>query len=230
MQRIKKLCLKILRCAVLGVLVLFGVGFTYGCLRGPYYSQKYSGVRGQVKPIRLERALTPIEQAEGHTCGLLALSSLYLAYGLDPAGANLRFRLGVDQTAVPLADGTEGTLHPDLFRVANQDGFEIHILDPANPAARRELLAHLTENAALALIPVGGGLHWIAIDKGGDYGELRVSDSLESESYLVEAETLLATPILSLLLFTPSTRTQTINESHAQGMAEIARVYARMRE
>lgn len=231
MRRLKKLCFTLLRCAVVGVLLLIGVAFTYACVHAPYYSHKYARVLGQVDPVQSPAALTPISQDEAHTCGLLALSSVYVAYGLDPVEAQLRFRLGVDKTAVPFATGTEGTLHPDLFRVASQDGFQIEILDPADPLAKRTLLEHLTGNAALALIPIGDGLHWIALDYGGDYDELRVSDSLETEAYFVKAKTLLATPVLSLMLLSArrDSPSKTTNELHASGLAEMKRVHERMR-
>ncbi len=229
MIKFQNLCRWSLRLGLASVLIPIVTACTYAVFSGPYRSAKYRPVSLPDQVIERAEPLVPEEQVEGHTCGLHALSSVYRAYGLDPAEQRLRFRLGVDRNAVPGATDTEGTLHPDLFRVVNQDGFHIALIDPERPDAHRALVAHLLHDAALVLIQRGEGLHWIALDHGGD-DEVRVSDSLEPEAYLSDAIAFFDRPILSVILLTPRNEadSQTIPALHAAGLEEMTRVYDRM--
>ena len=218
-----------LRVSVACVLIVTVTACTYAIVSGPYYSSKYSPGPQQVDPVALASLIAPEVQVEGHTCGFHSLSSVYRAYGLDPDEARLRFRLGVDRVAVPGAAGTEGTLHPDLFRVANQDGFHIELLDPEPPLAYRAFLKHVAYNAALVLVARGEGLHWIVVDHG-EHMKVRISDSLEPEPVLTDVRKLFERPILSIVLLSPRGERDALSipALHAAGLEEMKRVWERM--
>ena len=67
----------------------------------------------------------PDIQTEGFTCGVHAVHAIYRAYGLDPEEERVRWHLGVDTKAVFWMEDSTGALHPDVFMVLRQDGFEV---------------------------------------------------------------------------------------------------------
>lgn len=151
------------------------------CVGPPsYYDAKYADTAVKVpagaKPSRWE----PQKQVEPHTCGLHALSSIYLAYGLDPMATDLRFRLGTDKRATNFDPDSLGTIHPDILRVLGQDGFDATTLLMIGDDARTVIRDHLSSgHPALALIRIGE-LHWIVLTElqGND---VIICDSLKSE-------------------------------------------------
>ncbi len=229
MIRFKKLFRWTVRVGVVSFLILIVAACTYAVVSGPYYSEKFSPGPRQDEFVALAAQIAPEVQLEGHTCGFHSLSSVYRAYGIDPEKARLRFRLGVDRVAVPGATGTEGTLHPDLFRVANQDGFHVELLEPDRPLAYRALLAHVAYNAAMILVARGEGLHWIVVDHG-EHMKVRVSDSLEPEPILIDVREFFERPILSIVLLAPRGDREplSIPALHAAGLEEMTRVWDRM--
>jgi hypothetical protein len=106
----------------------------------------------------------PENQIERHTCGLHAVSSIYRSYGLDPAERRLRARLGVESRSFIYDASTTGSLHPDVYRVFEQDGFTLHTMDLKAGGALAELTNHFAGGRyALALIQrrQTGNMHWV---------------------------------------------------------------------
>ncbi len=194
-----------------------------------YYSAKYDSPAATDPLLQIPDPLQPILQRDGHTCGFLAASAVYRAYGLDPDSRNLRFRLGVDAKAIPGDSTSTGTLHPDLFRVLEQDGFRFSMLDPNSADAARQLKAHVEHDAALILILHNGGMHWVALDRG-EHGNVRVADSIGAEVSELEVGSFLAGPILSVLLLQPALghEARSTRALHALGLQEMALAYQRM--
>lgn len=171
-------------------------------------------------------AAEPIPQLERHTCGLLSLSAAYRVYGLSPEAENLRARLGVDNEAVPLDDGSTGTLHPDLFRVLAQDGFAWSCLAPDDADG---LLRHLDQGqVALLLIirPESGGLHWVLTD-AREGGMIRVVDSLIDQPRMVAVDTYLRRALSIVALRPADGAAMSVSAAHQAGVAEMLRVNER---
>ncbi|MGE3181713.1 MAG: hypothetical protein AB7N71_08790 [Phycisphaerae bacterium] len=173
-----------------------------------------------------------IPQTEPHTCGYLALSAVYRAYGLSPEDENLRFRLGVDRTANPFDAESTGTLHPDLLRVLTQDHFSYRFLDPDESEAAQKLCDHLeNQQAALLLVRLRtcGKLHWICA-AACDNDILHIADSLQTTATQEPAAEFLRDCALSVILLTPLTPASSIPEAfpHQDGMAEISKIRDRI--
>lgn len=167
-------------------------------------------------------------QTEPHTCGLHAMRSMYVAYGLSSQQYDLRFRLGTDAPAMRADKDSTGTLHPDLYRVLAQDGFAVDVLDLDADIALTALQNHLAwEQLALAVV-YRSTYHWVLIGAGEDADELVVYDSLKDEPVVVLAEDFLA-EALSITLVEPlgSDVERTASAAHAEGLAEMARLYQR---
>ena len=112
-----------------------------------------------------------------------AIRSIYAAYDIDPDGANLRFRLGTDKPLSNFTPDLVGTIHPDLLRVLHQDGFDARVVMMTDDGPAR-IEAHLRSgHPVLALVDVGGILHWLVLTRleGTD---VRIVDSLGGETYL----------------------------------------------
>jgi len=117
-------------------------------------------------------------QVEPHTCRFHAVSSIYLASGLDAEAAKLRFRFGTDKPGTNFDSESVGTIRPDILRVVRQDGSDAttHLL--MNDDTARAIREHLRSgDPVLAMIRVTG-LHWIFLT-GIDGDDVIVCDSLK---------------------------------------------------
>jgi ABC-type bacteriocin/lantibiotic exporter with double-glycine peptidase domain len=171
-------------------------------------------------------------QLESHTCGYLALSSIYEAFGMDERKADLRFRIGVDQSATLLSDDSSmGTLHPDILRVASQDGFAPVFVPPESEEAATRIAAHLERHLpALVLITrrENDHLHWIVLS-GHSNGMVTVADSLRPEEpYRENLSEFLDECVVSVVLMSPresGVTAPSVNDLHTAGLEEMARVF-----
>lgn len=213
-----------------GVLLSVFVLFAAFCVGTPrYYGAKYAPVESAAMPAATPGEFQPQEQVEPHTCGLHSLSTIYLAYGLDPEAMNLRFRLGIDKPATNLDDTSRGLIHPDMLRVLNQDGFQFTLLDPQSSNVKDALFAHLdTGHPALALTQPAG-LHWLVLS-GREDESIVVCDSLAPERYRRDADGYLAPELYSLILVKPRETGDAVSstDAHKQGLAEMLKVHDRM--
>ncbi|MEM9160648.1 MAG: hypothetical protein AAGB46_16490, partial [Verrucomicrobiota bacterium] len=173
-------------------------------------------------------------QVEGHTCGFHCLESIYEAYGVSPEVALLRERLGVDKPAVAFAKDSMGSIHPDIYRVAWQDGFAAEALDLENPYFKEKLFYHLRGGrVAMALFRKrdSGILHWVILSelKGG---KLQIVDSLYAKPYLKPWEAFLDEEALSVIMFSVAEeRTPVkIGDFHRKGLLEMNRVRKRLKK
>lgn len=220
---------------ILLLVIVLIIVVVYAIANIDFYHAKYSGPLAPDRPVAFPSPATATLQTLDHTCGYRSLEAVYNAYGLSPERTNLRFRLGVDQPAIPPFTSTRGTLHPDMFRVLAQDGFEYRTLDPQDPATRFVLSDHLVDDIALALIvrEQTGGLHWIVIDRNGPMamGEtFLVLDPLDPEPRGVPWDEIFTPRLVSLVLISSADQpsTATISELHAAGLKEMARVRERV--
>ncbi len=168
------------RLIALGVLLAVPIGLTF-CVGPPsYYFSKYAGPL-PVHPAALPQPIEPEHQTEPHTCGLHALSSLYRAYGLDPERQGLRFRLGVDKPFNNLMADSLGSIHPDMLRVLDQDGFDCTMLLPGDDDdGINALTRHLDAgHLAVALTKVNE-FHWVVLC-GRDGDNVSICDSLKPD-------------------------------------------------
>lgn len=189
---------------------------------------KYSPAQETQQPGAV--AGTPIAEAqtEPHTCGLHAMRSLYVAYGLDPQQHDLRFRLGTDEPAMRADSQSTGTLHPDLYRVLAQDGFSIDAIDLEDDSAASDLQTHL-DQAQLALAVVyRSTYHWVLIGAGDRAGELVIYDSLHADPIVEPMDDFLP-EALSITLVKPlgSDTGRSASSAHTAGLSEMARLYQR---
>ncbi len=211
----------------------------------PHYDEKYEAPAEFSPPQAVPATTSPETQTESHTCGLHTLRTIYLAHGLDPEAVRLRFRLGVDRPAVPGTGpwDTEGTLHPDMYRVLLQDGFRITEIDPQGTDAATALERHLQEKGLLAAVLIQrretGHFHWVVLDSfspantNGEEATLRVVDSLAPEPYGEPAQNYLENHVLSLLLLETASEDDTSGKevdvwaAHQRGIAEMKRALQR---
>lgn len=159
--------------------------------------------------------LRPEMQFENHTCGLHSLEVIYKAYGLDPEQENLRFRLGVDVPANPLDQESTGSVHADIYRVLEQDGFLFtSVLSTDEGAAIEALRSHLHQRhpaILLILMKGSGGLHWVVCTElEGE--RLLVLDSLAPNPYKVDVTSFFETRVLSCILVEPSNEEPPLKE------------------
>jgi hypothetical protein len=130
---------------------------------------------------------------------------VYRAYGLDPVALRLRFRIGVDKPFTNLMPDSLGTIHPDMLRVLEQDGFDTQLLRPGSADARARLRAHLDDGqVAIALIRVNE-LHWVVL-ASRRAGNVVVCDSLHEHTYEEPLEAYFRERVYSLLLIKPVPR------------------------
>jgi hypothetical protein len=169
--------------------------------------------------------IEPERQVEKHTCGFHAVSSIYQSYGLDPVERRLRARLGVDTRSIIYDSSTTGGLHPDMYRVLEQDGFALKTLDLKAEGVPAELTNHLAGGRyALALIQrrKTGNMHWVVFC-GFKEGSLAVCDSLSPEIYSEEIDDYCRRCVLSVTLLTPDRgRSQpSVWKAHRQRPASV---------
>ena len=169
--------------------------------------------------------LEPTAQTEKHTCGFLAASALYRAYGLNPIERRLRARLGTDNRANVYDETSTGTLHPDLYRVMTQDGFALQRLDVAAPDVLPALEHHLQcGHFALALVQrrETGHLHWVALG-GLHTNQLLICDSMKPAPFAEPADEWLRDCALGILLVSPAPRplpAQSVWKLHLAGLQD----------
>lgn len=209
----------------IGLLVFF-VAFP-GC---GYVSGKYNPTDETRRPNATASKVIPEQQDEPHTCGFHALNSAYRAYGLDPEAMGLRFRLGVDAKAIPFDAESNGTLHPDIYRVLDQDGFSINALPLDHPESLSALTTHLDdEHLALALI-YRNTYHWVVIaSRDGD--QITIADSLSATVYRATTKTFIKDHALSVTLICPARTSEAIGTTaaHNLGLGEMANSFERKR-
>lgn len=203
---------------VIAILIITGAAF---CVGGPnYYFGKYSHApRKQqpfgdgklmpsettTKPSHTPHFTTAEVQTESHTCGFNACSTIYNAYGLNPAEKQLRFRLGTDKRGTNFDPESLGTIHPDIVRVLTQDGFETNVLWQPATDDGEAIQSHLASgHPVLAMIRVKG-LHWIVLT-GNENGKTHIYDSLKQEVEKVDIATFVKERVLSAILVKPSPR------------------------
>jgi len=213
--------------AIFGIVLLASVIYV-----APRVSSKSSAQRSASIPQSPAALASPITQTEPHTCGFLALSSAYKVYGLSPSNKNLRFRLGVDREAHPFDEQSTGTLHPDIFRVLDQDGFFYTLVAPDDAQAGVLLGEHL-DSGDLALLLIerreNNALHWVLADhRAGP--EVRVVDSLMPQPYTETTRNYLNECVISIITIraaAPPSETDSAHP-HRDGVAELNRVRARI--
>ena len=165
----------------------------------------------------------PEKQVEGHTCGWHSVRSIYTSYDLETDRYMLRERLGVDAKAVPFFASTKGTVHPDILRVLDQDGFQFEHLDLKKVADLHRLHEHFEEgHYALVLINrrENQALHWVVF-AGVEQGDYVVVDSLSEEKYSEDLG-FLAENVQTTLLLKPSDSDQIgTGKSHRNGVLQV---------
>ncbi|MBC8008781.1 MAG: hypothetical protein H7067_01630 [Burkholderiales bacterium] len=178
--------------------------------------------------------LTPIFQTEKHTCGLLALSSIYRSYGISPDERRLRARLGVDRPSILFDTSSTGCIQPDIYRVLGQDGFT-YVNIPVNDASTTvKLQSHLSAgNPALALIRrrETGNLHWLVLS-GLTGGQVTLYDSLQHDPYAESWPALQRECLIEILFVSPSqldAKNYSVAHHHYQGMKAMYASYTKMK-
>lgn len=213
---------------LLGVAVLLPACMLLPDFLGQFNAGKYDPVPGAQSPNAI--ADTPVAemQTEPHTCGLHAMRSMYTAYGLSIELLDLRFRLGTDQPAMRSDKDSTGTLHPDLYRVLAQDGFEATPLDLNDKGAADDLQAHLNQQQLALAVVYRGTYHWVLLGPS-ELGDLvLIYDSLKADPLADPADVFIS-DALSITLIQPAEPGDAVSttDAHAEGLAEMARLYKR---
>ncbi len=211
-----------------GVVVLLATVLLVTCQGGPgYYGDKYAPSGATAFPDDVATGPEPEQQVEPHTCGLHSVRSIYRAYGLDPDAFDLRFRMGVDKPAFAVVPDTTGTLHPDMMRVLEQDGFEVTLVEPNDEDSLLALSTHLADQQLALVLTRVSGYHWVVMSQG-EAGQMVICDSLAEEPYEVALEPYLQESVYSLLLIRPSGEgTGNAGGTHARGLREMGRIPGR---
>jgi ABC-type bacteriocin/lantibiotic exporter with double-glycine peptidase domain len=175
--------------------------------------------------------IAPEKQTEHHTCGLHAISSVYRSYGLDPKERRLRQRLGIDNPSLAYDSTTTGCLHPDIYRVIAQDGFDFKCLNLADSTSKELLKKHLDQKFyALALIKrrENGHLHWVVIS-GRSGNSILICDSLKPELYPEDIDDYWDKCLLSVILLQPAESKSQLSlwRLHAIGMKDMYAAFHR---
>lgn len=210
-------------------IVALGFSITPTIVLTRTYAINHRDVQPSAQPGRV-----PLEvQTESFTCGLHALSSVYRAYGLDPAAERLRWRLGVDTKALFWMSDSTGTLHPDIEMVLAQDFFAVTALAVDSADAWNTWRTHLTTgHPALVLFAREhtGSLHWVVAVRNVD-DQVEIYDSLVPEPYLAGGD-FLRDRVVSVLLVRPTADGGVAMPSlaaHAAGARETARAAIRIK-
>ena len=129
---------------------------------------------------------------------------------------------------------TRGTLHPDLLRVVEQDGFGYRLLDPAASGAADEVVAELGAGRPVLILEIReetGGLHWVVGDRWED-GRLRLRDSLAEGPIEVDGAVFLRSRALSLVFLAPKEGrgSEEFWPAHEDGIAEMRWVQERLKK
>lgn len=184
------------------VMITFaGVAF---CQGGPrYYNRKYAVSPGRQPLLAKPAHFTLESQTQAHTCGFHSVSTVYRAFGVDPLLAELRFRLGTDRQAHNFDTTTLGTIHPDLLRVMQQDGFDCELLlSPADEVAKVQ--SHLAAGFPIIILSKPKGLHWTVLTPGEAGGEGVIYDSLQPEPVRVNTATYVPASAINAVLVKPA--------------------------
>lgn len=181
--------------------ILVPISLTF-CVGPPwYYFDKYHASL-PAYPTALPAQIHPEHQTEPHTCGLHALSSLYRAYGLDPERQDLRFRLGVDKPLNNLIPDSLGSIHPDMLRVLDQDGFDCTLLLHNDADAVSRLTDHLDQGHLVVALTKVNEFHWVVLC-GHDAESLLICDSLKPAIATEPLHDFITKRTYSLLLIRP---------------------------
>lgn len=193
---------RIITFSILGVLLVGCSGILTFCVGGPsYYNDKYSPSATRQQPTHFPSEFVPQSQTEPHTCGFHSLGSAYTAYGINAETARLRFRLGTDVPANLLAPDTTGTIHPDILRVLEQDGFNAEVLyskDTFAPSLRE----HLAKGHPAMLLITVNSWHWV-LACGVRDDSIVICDSLKPELYEEPLDEYLASRVHNVILIQP---------------------------
>ncbi len=174
-----------------------------------------------VKPVGLPGEIYPENQIQGHTCGWHAIRSIYRSYGLKIEDYDLRLRLGVDKKSVPFLTSTKGTIHPDVLRVLDQDGFSYSSINIRQTSGLQKFHQHFESgHYALGLInrKQNNALHWIVLS-GTDNYKYTVVDSLYPQEYKEDLK-FLSENVQTVLLISPldSGKEAGKGKSHRKGL------------
>ena len=186
------------------------------------------------RPTAVPGSYTLEAQTEGFTCGVHALSTVYKAYGLDPAAERIRWRLGVDTKAVFYVSDSTGALHPDMYMVLAQDFFQVDTISLHKYDAWDELCAHLnTGHPAVLLIKrrENGNLHWVVATRTLEDDKIEVYDSLFDEPY-AETPGLLTGHVVTAMRVKPTLGGEQAVPSidaHLAGMDALSRATKRIK-
>jgi hypothetical protein len=173
------------------------------CQGGPrYYREKYSPTTRH-GPKREAGLYILEQQTEPHTCGFHSVSTIYRAFGLDPDEKRLRFRLGTDAKAHNFDETSVGTLHPDMLRVMEQDGFACELLlQPSQQAS--SIAAHLDAGFPVIVLTKPAGLHWTVLTKSRSAETAVVFDSLHPALETVSIDAFVCEEVIHAILVKPS--------------------------
>lgn len=177
--------------------------------------------------------MPPERQIEPHTCGFHALSWVYRSHGVSPEARALRTRLGVDAVSIVYDRSSTGTLHPDMYRVMDQDGFRPTALRVGDAGQLQRFRLHLAGgHSALGLIvqPDSGIMHWVVINRlEGD--SVTVVDSMRPEPHAVSLDDWWQHRLISAVMVDRRDAPVTpIWRLHGRGLADMFAAFARSRE
>lgn len=206
MKKIKVvvLCLSASLLALIGIVSLLFLGAVAERIEGKSEAA-HANVRPADRPTIKD--LQSDIQFESHTCGLHAIRTIYSAYGLAPDEENLRFRLGVDVPANPADQTSTGTLHPDIFRVLEEDRFDYTSLQLNDETLAIEELSKHLEGGHLAMLLISrrenGNMHWVVSGSIEDE-DLLIFDPLFEAPYREPISDFVNQCLLSCILIEPS--------------------------
>lgn len=178
------------------------------------------------RPATVPATFTLEKQAEGFTCGMHALSTVYKAYGLDPEAERIRWRLGVDTKAVAWMGDSTGALHPDMWMVLTQDYFQTDALDVEAGDAWQQLQTHLDLGHPAVLLICrreNGNLHWVVATRALGDEAIEVYDPLFDEP-VEETADFLSEHLVTAMLVSPTSDGEMAMSSvdaHLAGMGAL---------
>lgn len=177
--------------------------------------------------------MPPERQVEPHTCGFHALSWVYRSHGVSPDARALRTRLGVDAVSLVYDRSSTGTLHPDMYRVMDQDGFLATAMRVGDADHLRRFRHHLAcGHSALGLIvqPDSGIMHWVVLNRlEGD--SVTVVDSMKPEPHTVSLDEWWRQRLISAVMVHRRDGPVTpIWRLHGRGLGDMFAAFGRSRE